>query len=58
MPNYQFKCLKCEATLTVTQNINKEAKTPKCLACNKLMTRVFGNLAVQFKGGGWGSSRG
>jgi putative FmdB family regulatory protein len=54
MPNYQYKCLDCEATITVTQNINKETKIPKCLACNKPMARVFGNLSVQFRGGGWG----
>jgi putative FmdB family regulatory protein len=54
MPNYHYKCLDCEATCTITQNINEETKTPKCLACNKPMTRIFGNLAVQFRGGGWG----
>jgi len=54
MPNYQYKCLDCEATCTTTQDINKETKIPKCLACNKPMVRVFGNLAVQFRGGGWG----
>jgi putative FmdB family regulatory protein len=54
MPNYEYKCLKCDASITVTQDINTEKKIPKCLACNKLMVRIFGNLAVQFKGGGWG----
>jgi putative FmdB family regulatory protein len=57
MPNYEYKCPDCEATCTVTQGINEDTRTPKCLACNKMMARVFGDLSVQFKGGGWGSGR-
>jgi len=58
MPNYEYKCPTCNAEVTITLKIKDEVKIPECLACNKLMTRVFGNLAVQFRGGGWGSSRG
>jgi len=54
MPNYNYKCPKCEDEVTITVGIKEEVKTPECLACNELMTRIFGNLAVQFRGGGWG----
>ena len=54
MPSYSYKCLKCEATCTVTQAVNQNVKIPKCLACNENMVRVYGDLSVQFKGGGWG----
>lgn len=57
MPSYNYKCTKCEFTCTVTQPVNENVKTPKCLSCNEYMTRVYGGLSVQFKGGGWGSGR-
>jgi putative FmdB family regulatory protein len=58
MPNYKYKCTKCEYDCTVVQNINEDIKTPECPDCKEAMERVFGALAVQFRGGGWGSSRG
>ncbi len=56
MPNYNFKCSECEAVCTVTQNVSDTPKTPKCLSCNLDMIRIYGTIAVQLKGGGWGSS--
>lgn len=58
MPSYSFKCPTCEATVTVTQDVSDNPKVPKCLNCEIDMTRVYGGLSVQFRGGGWGSSRG
>lgn len=57
MPTYNFKCELCKATVSVTNPINEEVKTPKCLSCLIEMARVFSEPAVSFKGSGWGSDR-
>lgn len=57
MATYYYKCDTCEATTSVVVPISEESKTPKCLACNADMGRVFSGPAVTFKGSGWGSDR-
>lgn len=55
MPNYQFKCTKCEQLITVALPMG-DPQTPKCLKCKEDMNRVFGVGAVTFNGGGWGKN--
>ncbi|MFM6980875.1 MAG: FmdB family zinc ribbon protein [Micrococcales bacterium] len=52
MPTYTYKCLKCERVFDVQQSINDEAlKT--CDACQGELKKVFGKIAVTFKGSGF-----
>lgn len=54
MPTYNYQCPTCKATASVTVLIADTPKTPGCLACLKPMQRVYGGIAVTFKGKGWG----
>lgn len=56
MPNYEFKCFKCEQTVTVALPMG-DPQIPKCLTCKVNMGKVFGVGAVTFRGNGWGSDR-
>lgn len=56
MPTYQYKCPKCEATMTVTRSIHLDDPGYHCLSCNTKMNQIIGNISVSFKGGGWGGS--
>jgi len=57
MATYNYKCEICNATVSVSNPISEEIKTPKCLACKEDMTRVFNAPSLSFKGTGWGSDR-
>jgi len=57
MPTYQYTCETCEQTVSQVVAISEESKTPKCLKCNKDMTRIFSAPSLTFKGSGWGSDR-
>ena len=53
MPNYEYKCASCDATITVSQSITENPKTPKCLACKTDMSRIYLTPVVRFNGTGW-----
>lgn len=52
MPTYEFQCKGCTQTVTVTASMS-ELKTPKCLACNTFMHRIYNIQGVNFKGSGF-----
>lgn len=58
MPIYQYKCLECNTIKEIERSIHSEASTPICDECIQLMSRVWTDTAVAFKGDGWGGDYG
>lgn len=55
MPLYSYKCPLCSAKLEVSHGMSDSPKFT-CDNCKVEMVKLLGVGAVQFKGGGWGSS--
>lgn len=53
MPTYEFQCLECLTTGTVTVSMQDKA-VMLCPRCLKNMERVYSAPGLIFKGGGWG----
>ena len=51
---YEYKCTKCNATISVERSIHEEASTPMCFDCHESMDRVWSAPTISFKGTGWG----
>lgn len=41
MPNYDYKCKKCNKTITVTKLMSEVSRDEKCPECNEIMQRIF-----------------
>ncbi|HYD09558.1 MAG TPA: FmdB family zinc ribbon protein [Acidimicrobiales bacterium] len=53
MPTYQYRCKACGDELEVQQSFTDDALTT-CPACGEeQLKKVFGNIAVTFKGSGF-----
>ena len=53
MPTYQYRCKACGDDLEVQQSFTDDALTT-CPACGEeQLKKVFGNIAVTFKGSGF-----
>ena len=53
MPTYQYRCKACGEDLEVQQSFTDDALTT-CPACGaEQLKKVFGNIAVTFKGSGF-----
>lgn len=52
MPLYEFTCLPCDRTLTITANYD-ELEGLTCPDCKELLKRSYTFGAVQFKGSGF-----
>src|SRR5687768_3620220 len=53
MPTYEYRCKSCEHELEVQQSFTDDPLT-QCPACGEATLRkVFGNIAVTFKGSGF-----
>jgi putative FmdB family regulatory protein len=53
MPTYQYRCKACGEDLEVQQSFTDDALTT-CPACSEpQLKKVFGNIAVTFKGSGF-----
>jgi len=53
MPTYQYRCKACSEELEVQQSFTDDALTT-CPACGaEQLKKVFGNIAVTFKGSGF-----
>jgi predicted nucleic acid-binding Zn ribbon protein len=57
MPAFTFICDNCGVTKIVTAELNAQIDAPYCELCELDMRRMFKVGAVNFKGGGWGSSQ-
>jgi putative FmdB family regulatory protein len=53
MPTYEYRCKACSNELEVQQSFSDDALTT-CPACGEdQLRKVFGNIAVTFKGSGF-----
>ena len=52
MPTYEYACRKCGEHLEVQQSFTDAALTD-CPACAGPLRKVFGNIAITFKGSGF-----
>jgi putative FmdB family regulatory protein len=58
MALYDYTCLECSQTKTITRPIS-ENEPPggySCSTCNSVLTRVYSNVGVSFKGSGFYST--
>ena len=53
MPRYEYKCTKCEHTITVSRSIHDDDPGYTCEKCQSPMDQVIGTLSLSFKGTGW-----
>jgi hypothetical protein len=51
---YDYVCKKCDITETVERRINDAEVKPECPKCAEFMQRVYGSVAISFRGSGWG----
>ena len=56
MAMYDYVCRSCEASITIYRGIADKEEIPKCLACNKLYSRVYSSVGVAFNGSGFYST--
>ena len=58
MALYDYTCLKCSQTKTITRPISENEPTGgySCSTCNSVLTRVYSNVGVSFKGSGFYST--
>ena len=52
MPTYEYRCKSCERTHEAQQSFTDPALT-ECPHCGGELKKVFGNIAVTFKGSGF-----
>jgi putative FmdB family regulatory protein len=52
MPTYEYRCKSCGHELEVQQSFTDDALT-ECPECQGELRKVFGNIAVTFKGSGF-----
>ena len=52
MPTYEYACRECDERLEVHQSFTDAALT-ECPACGGPLRKVFGNIAITFKGSGF-----
>jgi len=53
MPTYDYKCPKCEMTMTVIRTLKEEERKPICVNDAIELVRDYGSPVVQFKGSGF-----
>lgn len=52
MPIYQFKCSSC-GNMVEKLSYSTDAVCPLCSQCGQLMTMVYGDFSMRFKGSGF-----
>ena len=52
MPNYEYKCNKCEHIFTVFQSM-KDEPIKECQKCDGDVRKVYGAAGIIFKGSGF-----
>lgn len=54
MPNYEFRCEKCDKNFTRYRSFDKSNVPQDCPECGEVSKRVYNPAPVHFRGGGWG----
>lgn len=52
MPTYEYRCKECSHDFEIVQSFSDDALT-ECPACGGPLRKVFGNVGISFKGGGF-----
>lgn len=56
MPIYEYKCKKCNKTVTINKALSDLDKEETCSACNSVLNRVYSSIGVTFNGSGFYST--
>ena len=56
MPVYEYKCKKCEINKQIARPFSEQDPGYTCNTCNSNLVRVYSNVGVAFKGGGFYST--
>ena len=52
MPTYEYRCKDCNHQFEISQSFADDALTT-CPECGGVLKKVFGNVGIAFKGGGF-----
>ena len=52
MPTYEYRCKDCDHQFEIVQSFADDALT-ECPNCGGTLKKVFGNVGITFKGGGF-----
>jgi putative FmdB family regulatory protein len=58
VPNYDYKCSKCEHAKEVNKPISEASTIELCDKCGSEMSKGYGTFGIQFKGSGFYSTGG
>ena len=56
MAYYDYKCQDCNTTTTINRSMTEDDPGYNCTTCNSVLTRVYSNVGVSFKGSGFYST--
>ncbi|MEO6987378.1 MAG: FmdB family zinc ribbon protein [Aquihabitans sp.] len=52
MPTYEYRCKDCSHQFDIVQSFSDDSLT-ECPECKGTLKKVFGNVGISFKGGGF-----
>lgn len=52
-PTYEYRCNKCESSMTFSRHVDERDKPVVCPVCGLESTRVYNAPGIQFKGTGF-----
>ena len=52
MPTYEYRCKDCDHAFEIVQSFSDDSLT-QCPECGGALKKVFGNVGITFKGGGF-----
>lgn len=52
MPTYEYRCRDCDHGFEIVQSFTDDSLT-ECPQCEGSLRKVFGNIGISFKGGGF-----
>lgn len=53
MPTYEYRCNKCESSVTFSRSVGERDEPVNCPVCGLSSTRVYNAPGIQFKGTGF-----
>ena len=57
MPKYEYACITCDLNYEKERSIHDSEPEYFCESCGYALQRVYNSFGLQFKGGGFYSSR-
>lgn len=57
MPKYEYACIQCDLNYEKERSIHESAPEYMCDKCGYALQRVYSPFGIQFKGGGFYSSK-